>query len=106
GRNSAAVSRRCVSEHPDEPARATRLRCGVCRGQLMYGLPRWFHRFGSPPYVYRLADRWRPWLAWSAALALAAGAFGGLVLAPPDYLQGDSFRIIYVHVPSAYLSMM
>lgn len=72
----------------------------------MYGLPRWFHRFGSPPYVYRLADRWRPWLAWSAALAIAGGAFGGLVLAPPDYLQGDSFRIIYVHVPSAYLSMM
>lgn len=34
------------------------------------------------------------------------GAYGGLVVAPADYQQGDAFRIIYVHVPSAYLSMM
>lgn len=69
-------------------------------------LPRWFHRWASPPHVYRLADRLRPWLGWAAALVIAGGAYGGLVLAPPDYLQGDSFRIIYVHVPSAYLSML
>ena len=36
----------------------------------------------------------------------AYGAYAGLFLAPPDYQQGDAFRIIYVHVPSAYLSMM
>src|SRR5690606_23379669 len=69
-------------------------------------LPVWFHRWGSPPYVYRLSERLRPWLGWLAVLLIAGGAFGGLVLAPPDYLQGDSFRIIYVHVPSAYLGMM
>jgi heme exporter protein C len=34
------------------------------------------------------------------------GLYGGLLLAPPDYQQGDAFRIIYVHVPSAYLSLM
>jgi heme exporter protein C len=72
----------------------------------MLGLPRWFHRWASPPHVYELAERWRPWVGWLAVLLIAGGAFGGLVLAPPDYLQGDSFRIIYVHVPSAYLSMM
>ena len=72
----------------------------------MLGLPRWFHQWASPPYVYTLADRLRPWLGWLAVVLIGAGAFGGLVLAPPDYLQGDSFRIIYVHVPSAYLSMM
>ncbi len=46
----------------------------------------------------------QPWLMWPAVLMLIAGAYGGLVLAPPDYQQGDGFRIIYVHVPSAYLS--
>ncbi len=66
----------------------------------------WFHRLGSPPYVYRLAQRLTPWLAWPAALLILAGLYGGLVLAPPDYQQGDGFRIIYVHAPSAWLSLM
>lgn len=69
-------------------------------------LPRWFHRFGSPPYVYGLAGALGPWIGGIAIVLIAAGTFGGLVLAPPDYLQGDSFRIIYIHVPSAYVSMM
>jgi len=66
----------------------------------------WFHRLGSPPYVYALARRLTPWFGWSAALLMLAGLFGGLVLAPPDYQQGDGFRIIYVHVPTAWLSLM
>lgn len=41
-----------------------------------------------------------------ALLLIAWGMYGGLVLAPPDYQQGDAFRIIYVHVPSAWLSLM
>lgn len=69
-------------------------------------LRRRFHQLASPPWVYRLAGRAAPWLAAGACLLLAAGAYGGLVMAPPDYLQGDSFRIIYVHVPSAYLGML
>lgn len=69
-------------------------------------LPRWFHRFGSPPWVYGLAGALGPWIGGIAIVLIAAGTFGGLVLAPPDYLQGDSFRIIYIHVPSAYVSMM
>jgi heme exporter protein C len=69
-------------------------------------LPAWFHRFGSPPYVFRLAERLRPWLGWLAVLAIVVGAFSGLVVAPADYLQGDGFRIFYVHVPSVYLAMM
>jgi len=66
----------------------------------------WFHRLGSPPYVYRLAGRLTPWFAWSAGVLIVAGLFGGLVLAPPDYQQGDGFRIIYVHAPTAWLSLM
>jgi heme exporter protein C len=66
----------------------------------------WFHRLGSPPYVYGLAGRLTPWLGWSAALLIGAGLYGGLWLAPPDYQQGDGFRIIYVHAPSAWMSLM
>jgi heme exporter protein C len=66
----------------------------------------WFHRLGSPPYVYALCARLTPWLAWPAALLIIGGLWGGLVLAPPDYQQGEGFRIIYVHAPSAWLSLM
>src|SRR4029077_8516495 len=66
----------------------------------------WFHRLGSPPHVYALAGRLTPWFAWPAALLIAGGLWGGLVLAPPDYQQGDGFRIIYVHAPSAWMSLM
>jgi heme exporter protein C len=66
----------------------------------------WFHSLGSPPYIYDLARRLTPWFAWPAALLIVAGLYGGLVLAPPDYQQGDAFRILYVHVPSAWLSLM
>jgi len=66
----------------------------------------WFHRLASPPYFYRLAGRLAPWFGWLAAGCILAGLYGGLWYAPPDYQQGDGFRIIYIHVPSAYLSMM
>ena len=39
-------------------------------------------------------------------MLILRGLYGGLVLAPPDYQQGDAFRIIYVHAPSAWLSLM
>ena len=66
----------------------------------------WFHKFGSPPHVYRIAGALTPWFAWPAAILIVAALYGGLVLAPPDYQQGDGFRIIYVHAPSAWLSVM
>jgi heme exporter protein C len=46
-----------------------------------------------------------PWFGWPALLLIVAGLYGGLVLAPPDYQQGDAFRIIYVHAPSAWMSL-
>jgi heme exporter protein C len=67
---------------------------------------KWFHRFGSPPHFYRIAGTLIPWFAWPAAVLCGAGLVAGLTLAPADYQQGDGFRIIYVHAPSAWLSLM
>ncbi len=64
-----------------------------------------FHKMGSPPYFYGFAGRLIPWLGWISAGLLAAGLYGGLVLAPPDYQQGDSYRIMFIHVPSAWMSL-
>lgn len=65
----------------------------------------WFHKLSSPPHFYRLSASLIPWFGWFAAALIIASLYGGLVMAPADYQQGDGFRIIYVHVPSAMLSL-
>ena len=71
----------------------------------MHPVVRWFHQLGSPPYFDRFAARWSPW-AYAIGLAcMAWGVYGALFGVPADYQQGDSFRILYVHVPSAWMSM-
>ena len=65
----------------------------------------WFYKFGSPPTFYRVAGRLLPWLYAVALITGVIGLYGGLVVAPADYQQGDSFRIIYVHVPCAWMSL-
>ncbi len=65
----------------------------------------WFHKLGSAEYFYGFATRWIPW-SLLAFLALTIwGLVQGLYFAPPDYQQGDSYRIIFIHVPSAWMSM-
>jgi len=66
---------------------------------------RLLYQLASPMAFYRLSGRIAPWFATSAMLTLVVGMIWGLVFAPPDYQQGDAFRIIYVHVPCAFLSM-
>jgi len=63
------------------------------------------HIFANPARFLRLARPLTAWLGWGGALPIAAGLFWGLVLAPPDYLQGDTVRILYIHVPAAWLGM-
>jgi heme exporter protein C len=65
----------------------------------------WFYKLASPPYVYGVAAACVPWLLGLAALAIGCGLVGGLGIAPPDYQQGEAYRMIYVHVPSAILSL-
>lgn len=65
-----------------------------------------FHKLGSAPYFYAITGRWIPWL-WAVFLVLTPAAlYWGLFRAPPDYLQGESVRIIYIHVPAAWMSML
>lgn len=65
----------------------------------------WFHRLASPPSFFRFAQRLAPWLGALGLLLLIVAWYGGLVLAPADYQQKDAFRIIYVHVPAAAVSL-
>jgi heme exporter protein C len=66
---------------------------------------RFFHQMASPQYFYRMSGRLVPWFMVPCALLMLAGLYGGLILAPPDYQQGDSYRIIFIHVPSAWMSL-
>ncbi|MFA0994888.1 MULTISPECIES: heme ABC transporter permease [Pseudomonas syringae group] len=64
----------------------------------------WLHRLGSPKAFYRISARLLPWLSVAACVLLGIGMVWGLAFAPPDYQQGNSFRIIYIHVPAAMLA--
>lgn len=64
-----------------------------------------FTKYASPPHFYRLARRLSPWFGWTAGVLFAVGLYGAFIYAPADYQQGESFRIIYVHVPSAWMSL-
>lgn len=63
------------------------------------------HKLANPTRFTQLADRLLPWLAAATLLLFAAGLWQGLFVSPPDYQQGDSVRIMYVHVPAAWMSM-
>ena len=69
------------------------------------GIVRFIHKMGSPQYFYTLAGRMIPWFGILTAILLGVGLVGGLILAPTDYQQGESYRIIFIHVPSAWMSL-
>ncbi|MFM2446804.1 MAG: hypothetical protein RI936_1251 [Pseudomonadota bacterium] len=64
-----------------------------------------FFRFASPQVFYPLAGKLIPWFAVAAAALAAWGLYLGFFVAPTDATQGDSYRIIYIHVASAWMSM-
>ena len=66
----------------------------------------WLYRFASPATFYPVAGALAPWFMAAAALLALAGLYIGLVAAPTDFQQGDSYRIIYIHVPAAWMSML
>jgi heme exporter protein C len=64
----------------------------------------WFN-YASPATFYPVAGKMIPWFAWAAAVLAAIGVFIGLSVAPTDFQQGDAYRIIFIHVPAAWMSM-
>ncbi|MCZ6564780.1 MAG: heme ABC transporter permease [Gammaproteobacteria bacterium] len=64
-----------------------------------------FHKLSSPKYYYEWSGKWIPWLGGITILLTALGVYWGLVIAPTDYQQGESYRIIFIHVPAAWMSM-
>ena len=63
------------------------------------------HAFANPARFLKIAKPLTPVLFWLGVALVAFGAWGGLTRTPPDYLQGETVRIMYVHVPSAWLGM-
>ncbi len=65
----------------------------------------WFHKWGSPPTFYRFSGLCLPWLGGLAAALLLVGGVWALAFVPPDFKQGNSFRVMYIHVPAAAVAM-
>ncbi|NQZ21000.1 MAG: heme ABC transporter permease [Colwellia sp.] len=66
---------------------------------------KWLHPYANPEVSYHFVGKLLPWISKITILLLAIGIVWALVFAPADYQQGDSFRIFYIHVPTAILSM-
>lgn len=64
-----------------------------------------FYRMGSPRWFYEISGKWLPWLALIAFSLITVGVVWGLAFAPPDFKQGNSYRIIYIHVPASAVAM-
>lgn len=68
-------------------------------------LPFGLQRLSSPKYFYLFAGDAARWLGWASLALLLPGLWMGLFWSPPDYQQGESVRIMYIHVPAAWMSM-
>jgi heme exporter protein C len=66
---------------------------------------RWLHWFGAPPNFHAFATRWAPWCFILALPLMVFGLWQGLFVVPADYQQGDSYRILFIHVPAAWMSL-
>jgi heme exporter protein C len=64
----------------------------------------WF-KYASPATFYDLAGKLIPWFAWGAALLTVGGLYIAFFLAPTDFQQSEAYRIIFIHVPAAWMSM-
>ena len=63
------------------------------------------HRFANPARFLGFARPATVWTFVGGVLLTAIGLIGGLTMTPPDYLQGETVRILYIHVPAAWLGM-
>ncbi len=63
------------------------------------------YTYASPANFYRISGLLIPWFAWSAALLTGVGLYISFFVAPTDFQQGEAYRIIFIHVPAAWMSM-
>lgn len=64
------------------------------------------YKYASPTAFYPLAGKLIPWFAIPAALLFVAGLYVGFFIAPTDFQQGDAYRIMFIHVPAAWMGML
>jgi heme exporter protein C len=64
------------------------------------------HRFANPLRYQRIADAVLPWAGGLAVVLSVAGLYLALLVAPPDYQQGEAYRMMFVHVPAAWMALM
>ncbi len=63
------------------------------------------HRFANPTRFMRLSGAVLPWVVGGAAICFPVGLYLALIASPPDYQQGETVRIMYVHVPAAWMAL-
>jgi len=66
---------------------------------------KWIQAFASPQNFYRISKKLIPWFLYPFIALTLVGLYWALIVSPPDYQQGDSVRIMYVHVPAAWMSL-
>ena len=71
-----------------------------------HGPPSRGFKYAAPQSFFPIAGKLIPWFAWSAALLTLVGLYVGVFAAPTDHQQGDAYRIIFLHVPAAWMSML
>ena len=64
------------------------------------------YRYASPTAFYSLAGKMIPWFAVPAAILFLVGVYVGFFVAPTDFQQGDAYRIMFIHVPAAWMGML
>ncbi|MGH8710915.1 MAG: heme ABC transporter permease CcmC [Burkholderiales bacterium] len=74
-------------------------------GQERFVGPISWYRYSSPQSFFPLAGKLAPWFAVAALLLVAAGLYIGFFVAPTDRQQGEAYRIIFIHVPAAWMSL-
>src|SRR5256885_16783698 len=65
-----------------------------------------WYRYASPGKFYPVASKMIPWFATAAAILLIIGLYVGLFLAPRDFQQGEAYRVLFIHVPAAWMGML
>jgi heme exporter protein C len=66
---------------------------------------KWIQAFASPQNFYRISKKLIPWFLYPFIALILVGLYWALIVSPPDYQQGESVRIMYVHVPAAWMSL-